>query len=86
MYGYELTKKVHEITRGTIAITEGALYPVLHKLEEKGQLTAQFGQANGRMRKYYSITPQGGKTAAQSGEYLNEFLSGLQQIFNSKPV
>ncbi len=29
MYGYEITKKVQEITNGTITVTEGALYPIL---------------------------------------------------------
>jgi PadR family transcriptional regulator PadR len=33
MYGYEITQKVKELTSGDIHITEGALYPILHKLE-----------------------------------------------------
>jgi DNA-binding PadR family transcriptional regulator len=39
MYGYEITQKVKEITNGELKITEGALYPALHKyykLTEKG--------------------------------------------------
>ncbi len=36
MYGYEITQKVKEQTKGTLQITEGAHYPLLHKLEEKG--------------------------------------------------
>jgi PadR family transcriptional regulator PadR len=33
MYGYEITRKVKEITSGEFQITEGALYPLLHRLE-----------------------------------------------------
>ena len=33
MYGYELSKEVKERTEGKIVLTEGALYPILHKLE-----------------------------------------------------
>ena len=33
MYGYEITQKVKELTIGELTITEGALYPSLHKLE-----------------------------------------------------
>ena len=33
MYGYEITQKVKEITQEDIQITEGALYPILHKFE-----------------------------------------------------
>ena len=33
MYGYEITQKVEEVTQGKIKLTYGALYPILHKLE-----------------------------------------------------
>jgi PadR family transcriptional regulator PadR len=36
MYGYEITQEVKDRTRGAIALTFGALYPVLHKLEQDG--------------------------------------------------
>ncbi len=36
MYGYEITQKVKELTTGEIMLTEGALYPALHKLETEG--------------------------------------------------
>ncbi len=86
MYGYEITKKVQEITNGVISITEGALYPVLHKLENENKLTAHFKAAAGRTRKYYKLTPEGGKTVVGSISNLAEFFGGMQQIFNVKPI
>ncbi|RYE04630.1 MAG: PadR family transcriptional regulator, partial [Sphingobacteriaceae bacterium] len=38
MYGYEITQKVKEITADKIVLTQGALYPALHKLEAEGLL------------------------------------------------
>ena len=38
MYGYEITQKVKDVTTGEILLTEGALYPALHKLEADGLL------------------------------------------------
>ena len=38
MYGYEMTQRVKELTQGELTITEGALYPALHKLEADGFL------------------------------------------------
>ena len=35
MYGYEITRKVEELTAGKIMLSYGALYPVLHKLESE---------------------------------------------------
>ncbi|MCL4162624.1 UNVERIFIED_CONTAM: hypothetical protein GTU68_057545, partial [Idotea baltica] len=38
MYGYEITQKVKDITKNELQLTEGALYPALHKLEAQGLL------------------------------------------------
>ena len=38
MYGYEITQKVKALTKGKIDISEGALYPILHRLEHQGVL------------------------------------------------
>ena len=59
MYGYEITKKVKELTAGELTLTEGALYPALHKLEGEGLLTVTMERIGNRPRKYYSLTPRG---------------------------
>ncbi len=86
MYGYELTQKVKEITSGELSFTEGALYPVLHRLEGKGLLEVSFENVEGRTRKYYSLTPKGGKNIIDAQEGLSQFLNGLQRVFKLKPT
>src|SRR5690606_20484004 len=56
MYGYEITQKVKEITDGEMNITEGALYPALHKMEAEGFLDVEMDRVDGRIRKYYKLT------------------------------
>ena len=41
MYGYEITQRVKELTGDRIQLTEGALYPTLHSLEEEGLVTTE---------------------------------------------
>ena len=53
MYGYEITQKVKILTHEKIQLTEGALYPTLHKLEADGMVTTEIENINGRKRKYY---------------------------------
>jgi PadR family transcriptional regulator PadR len=84
MYGYELTKKVMHLTSGAIQITEGALYPILHKLENEQKLSVEFKKANGRIRKYYALTPEGGQTVSSPQVILFRFLVGMQQLLNLK--
>jgi len=50
MYGYEITQKVKLITNGELKITEGALYPALHKLESEGFLESEILTIGNRMR------------------------------------
>ena len=41
MYGYEITQKMKDMSDSKIVITEGSLYPLLHKLEQDGVLTTE---------------------------------------------
>ena len=59
MYGYEITRKVKLLTKGELNITEGALYPALHKLEAEGVLEVEVARVDNRLRKYYKLTEKG---------------------------
>lgn len=82
MYGYEITQKVKELTAGEIKITEGALYPTLHKLEAEGYLTTQTQKVDNRVRKYYSLTKEGNVAAKSKVAELEEFIKQLQHVLN----
>jgi len=86
MYGYEITKKVKELTNGSLQLTEGALYPSLHKLETEGHVKAIIQSIGNRQRKYYKLTPKG-KTQVKNklSEYAN-FLFQMQLLLNLKPA
>lgn len=84
MYGYQITQKARELTKGHLDITEGALYPLLHRLEEEGILETEIESAGNRMRKYYSLTKAGKKQYVQSFNELQSFLNNLSLIFQPK--
>jgi len=85
MYGYQITQKVKEITEGKIVLTEGALYPALHKLEADGLLTTEKQTVGNRVRKYYSLTQTGNNDAKEKVEELKEFMETLKSIINLTP-
>lgn len=59
-YGYALIQRVRELSDGRIEWTEGMLYPVLHWMEEQGQIESEWRQAeSGRRRKYYRLRAPG---------------------------
>jgi len=85
MYGYEITRKVEELTAGKIKLTYGALYPVLHKLESDEVVITESENFNNRIRIYYFLTPKGHSVVAEKIKEMNEFIESLQLIVNPKP-
>ena len=64
-YGYEIIRRVKELSGGQIQWTDGMLYPVLHRLEQQGAVTSRWREAEtGRKRKYYALKAQGRKVLA----------------------
>ena len=65
-YGYELTRKVRELSEGVLEWSDGMLYPVLHRLEREGLVISEWKQSEtGRERKYYRLSP-GGRRSVQT--------------------
>jgi PadR family transcriptional regulator, regulatory protein PadR len=59
-HGLGITRRIHQITKGTFDVKPGSLFPALHRLEEKGWLTSEWGESENRRRaKYYALTPAG---------------------------
>ena len=86
MYGYEITQKVKEVTAGEILLTEGALYPALHKLEADGFLETFTQVVDNRVRKYYRLTEQGGREVTNKLDEAQAFIEQLQLLLNLKPA
>ena len=84
MYGYEITQKVKELTKGELQITEGALYPALHKLEADGLLDVEVAKVGNRLRKYYKLTENGTTETVNRLEEMQEFLKTMQHLVNPK--
>jgi PadR family transcriptional regulator, regulatory protein PadR len=84
MYGYEITQKVKAITKGELNITEGALYPALHKLEAEGLLDVETEKVDNRLRKYYKLTEKGTTETVNRLAELEEFIKNMQSIVNPK--
>lgn len=85
MYGYEITRKVEELSAGKIKLTYGALYPVLHKLEAGGAVVTESENFNNRTRIYYSLTPAGQSVMKEKMNEMKEFLDVIGQVLNPTP-
>jgi DNA-binding PadR family transcriptional regulator len=86
MYGYEITQKVKLLTDGKISITEGALYPILHKLEADGTVTTEEEFIGKRVRKYYTLTKSGKTVTESKVNELADFISTIGVLLSPKSV
>jgi len=84
MYGYEITQKVKEITNGEIKLTEGSMYPSLHKMEAEGMLSTSTELVDNRVRKYYSLTKEGQKEVETKLQEAKSFIGNLELLLNLK--
>jgi len=86
MYGYELSKLVKDRTEEKIVLTEGALYPLLHKLEKDKLVVTSMETVGNRQRKYYELTPTGETSAREKRSELLDFMNTLKGLIDPKPI
>ena len=59
-HGLGIARRVEQITQGAFRVTPGSLFPALHRLAQKGWLTAEWGRSEtNRKAKYYELTSAG---------------------------
>ena len=60
MHGWAIAQRLQQVSRDTLQIPQGSLYPALHRLERKGWIRASWGESeNNRKAKYYELTRAG---------------------------
>ena len=62
IHGYAIAQRIRQISKEVLQVQQGSLYPALHRLEKRGRLAAEWGEAEtGREAKFYSLTKAGRK-------------------------
>ena len=60
IHGYGIAQRIRQISKEVLQVQQGSLYPALHRLEKRGWLRAEWGEAEtGREAKFYSLTKAG---------------------------
>jgi transcriptional regulator len=81
MHGFEITTWLEENSGGALDVDDSALYHALHRMEERGLITAEWGVTeNNRRARYYGVTPDGrAHLRAETARWLrySEMVSGI---------
>jgi PadR family transcriptional regulator, regulatory protein PadR len=83
-HGYAIAQRLQHVSRDTVQVNQGSLYPALHRLEQKGWLKAEWRQSGtGRDAKVYAITKKGEKTLASAKQTWHRLAVTVQLIFDA---
>ena len=84
MYGYEMIDTLAKRSDNVFELKVGTLYPLLHGMVQSGYLKCYSQEANGKLRKYYQITPSGKKYLAKMTEEWNRYASAVQNLLQAE--
>ena len=87
MYGYQMIRTLEERSDDVFRFNEGALYPALHALEKKGCIASYWEEGeNGKKRKYYHLTRDGGKLLEKKTEEWHLFTQSINRILDTQAL
>ena len=82
-HGYAIAQRLQQISRDTVKVNQGSLYPALHRLEQKRWLTAEWrASETGREAKFYALTRAGRKQLAIEKASWDRLSGAVRLIFN----
>ena len=79
-YGYALIREIQLKTGGLLQLTEGTLYPVLHRLEDGGYLQSTLEIVRSRKRRLYRLTPEGEDQLEKLRDDWAQFSRGIENL------
>jgi PadR family transcriptional regulator len=84
MHGWGIAQQIQLISRAVLQVNQGSLYPALHRLEERGWITAEWGTSeNNRRARYYRLTAAGRRQLAQETASWEDFVSAVTRILQT---
>src|SRR6476660_4634591 len=79
-HGYRVIERLRERSEGTPDLTEGTVYPALHRLERSGLLESHWSDVTPRRRRVYAVTQAGrGAQAARARDWA-AFAGAVQAV------
>lgn len=79
--GWDIMQRIQVVSGEVLSVTPGALYPALHRLEERGLVSAEWGASEkNRQAKFYSLTAAGRKQLETERETWARFTGAVEAI------
>ena len=84
MHGWGVAQKIHVLSEDILQVNQGSLYPALHRLEQQGLITAEWGASeNNRQAKFYELTKAGRRQLADETRNWERMAGAVARILNA---
>jgi len=81
LHGWAISLRLRALSGDVLQVSEGSLYPALHKLEQQGRITAEWKQTeNNRRAKFYSLTRLGRRQLEAEAANWDRLSSAISQV------
>jgi len=81
MHGWAIAQRIQQISDELLRVQQGSLYPALHRLEDQGWITAEWGASdNNRRARFYSLTRAGRKQLATEVSKWERLSAGVNLV------
>lgn len=81
MNGWAISLRLKQVSKEILQVSDGSLYPALHKLEQEGWITAEWRQSeNNRRAKFYSLTRLGKRALDRETEQWERLSGAISMI------
>lgn len=86
LHGYGVLLRIEQITGGALKIQQGALYPALYRLENRGLIRSEWGTSdNNRRAKYYELTTAGRTELGEETAGWNRLVAAMARALRAQP-
>ena len=86
LHGYGVLLRIEQITGGALQIQQGALYPALYRLENRGLIRSEWGTSdNNRRAKYYELTTAGRTELGEETAGWNRLVAAMTRALRAQP-
>jgi PadR family transcriptional regulator len=84
-HGYEISKLIESRSRGALSFNVSSLYPLLHRMDERGWIAGMWVERPGeRRRRFYRITRDGRSALVQQRRSWREFVDAITLVSRLK--
>ena len=87
MHGWRITLHIQRISNEVVRVEEGSLYPALHRMEQDGWITSEWGlRENNRRARFYRLTAQGRRQPRAERENWQKATQAVALVLDFEPA